>query len=246
MAPEDSPIGFVKDSIDSFTGKSGEDAAKDAANAQVAANNAALAQSERLNKPYVDLGVNNMPGYSAILGDPAYNTFDKLNKDPYGYNYLSANPLFNASVENANRTMSAAGAAAGKFNSGGMVDQLFQNYLATGDAFWGNYLTRSDALANSAQQRAYQPIQLGQSAAAGQAVNAGNLLTASGDAMAAGIVGGANARAGGVSNMLNLGGQIAGAVMGMPSGGGGQVLPNTPSGFTTGYDAPGSAGYIAF
>lgn len=226
---------------------SGQDAVKasgnasiDAANIQAQAAERARQESERLNKPYYELGVNNMPGYSAMLGDPAYNTFDILQKDKYGYNYLSGNPLFKAAINNATRAITAQGAAGGRYNSGGLVDQLFQNYLSTGDAFWGNYLNRRDALANTAQQRAYQPIALGQASANNQAVNAGNLIVGAGDALAAGQIGQANARAAGSNGWANAAGNVAGIFASNPNIG--SSIADTVSGWFGGGSDPYNIG----
>jgi hypothetical protein len=64
------------------------------------------------------------------------------------YDYLSSNPLFGAAVENSNREIRAANAAQGK-SGGGVIDQLFKNYLATGESFINNQfgrLSNADAL----------------------------------------------------------------------------------------------------
>jgi hypothetical protein len=88
-------------------------------------------------------------------------------------------------------------------NSGGMVEQIFKNYLATGDAFYGNFLNRSDTFANTAQDRAFQPVGMGQNAANFEATNSGNLLVGQGDSLAAGLVGAGNANAYGQAGVAN-------------------------------------------
>ena len=192
------------------SGRSSAKAAKKASQAQVDSSREAREQSERLNKPYIDLGTENLPAYQGILNDPRYNTFETLQADPYGVDYLSNNPLFQASIDNAGRQMGANAAAQGKSNSGGLVDQLFQNYLATGDQYYGNYLQRSDTLGNSAYNRALMPVQMGQNAANFQGVNSGNLITGAGNAVAAGQIGQANAYGQTVQNLANIGGQLLG------------------------------------
>ena len=191
-------------------GSSAAKGAKKAAKIQAASAREARAMQERLNKPYIDLGTENLPAYQGILNDPRYNTFETLQADPYGVDYLSNNPLFQASIDNAGRQMGANASAQGKLNSGGLVDQLFQNYLATGDQFYGNYLQRSDTLGNSAYNRALMPVQIGQNAANFQGVNSGNLITGEGNALAAGQIGQGNAYSQTAQNLANIGGQVLG------------------------------------
>jgi hypothetical protein len=186
------------------------DASKDASQAQVAASREAREQQERLNRPYINLGTENIGAYQDILDDPRYNTFETLQKDPYGADYLSNNPLFQASIDNAGRQLGASAAAQGKFNSGGLVDALFQNYMATGDQYYGNYLQRSDSLGASAYNRALMPVEIGQNAANFQGVNSANLITGAGNAVAAGQIGQANAYGQNMQNMANIGGQALG------------------------------------
>lgn len=212
----------------------------------------ALAQQTELNQPYVDLGTAGIPGFQNVINNPDYNFADKFNADPYGANYLANNPLFQASIDNAGRQIGANSAASGKFGSGGMVDALFQNYLATGDQYYGNYLNRGDTLANSAVNRAALPVTLGQNAAVGQganigsfAANAGNLATQSGNAQAAGIIGAANAQNQNIQNLAGIGSQLIG--YGANSGWfqNNDVQPYYGEPFGAG-STPGEVGYIDF
>ena len=191
-------------------GKMSADASKDASQAQVAASREAREQQERLNRPYINLGTENIGAYQDILDDPRYNTFETLQRDPYGADYLSNNPMFQASIDNAGRQMGAGSAAQGKLSSGGLVDALFQNYMATGDQYYGNYLQRSDSLGASAYNRALMPVQMGQNAANFQGVNSANLITGAGNAVAAGQIGQANAWGQAAQNVANIGGQALG------------------------------------
>lgn len=201
-------MGFLSDFVDGITGRGQAEAAKDAGKFQYEAAKEAREQLERLNEPYLQLGEESIPQYQGILQDPRYNTFETLQADPYGAGYLSNNPLFQASVDNAARQLKGTAAAKGKYNSGGLVDALFQNYLATGDQYWGNYLQRSDALGSSAYNRAYLPVQMGQNAATFQGTQAGNLITGGAAARAAGEVGSANALSGGANNLIGLGSSL--------------------------------------
>jgi hypothetical protein len=191
-------------------GKMSADASQQASQAQVESSREAREQQERLNKPYIELGTENIGAYQDILNDPRYNTFETLQKDPYGADYLSNNPMFQASIDSAGRQMGAGSAAQGKLSSGGLVDALFQNYMATGDQYYGNYLQRSDLLGSSAYNRALMPVQMGQNAANFQGVNSANLITGAGNALAAGEIGQANAWGQTAQNIGNIGGQVLG------------------------------------
>ena len=228
-----------------LAGKMSANASKSASKAQIRAAREAREQQERLNKPYLDLGTESIGGYQDILNDPRYNTFETLQSDPYGADYLSNNQLFQASIDNAGRQMGANSAASGKFGSGGMVDALFQNYLATGDQYYGNYLQRSDSLGSSAYNRALMPVQMGQNAANFQGVNSANLITGAGNAVAAGKIGQANAWGQTAEGLANIGGQVAG--YGQNSGWfqSNDVQPYYGEPFGAG-STPGEVGYIDF
>jgi hypothetical protein len=64
-----------------------------AANAQIAAQQAALEEARRLNAPFLAGGYAALPGYLDTVLDPARDTWQTLQNDPYGANYLSNNPL---------------------------------------------------------------------------------------------------------------------------------------------------------
>ena len=194
----------------SSAAKKSAKAALEAARIQAASAREAREQQERLNKPYIDLGTENIGAYQDILDDPRYNTFETLQRDPYGADYLSNNPMFQASIDSAGRQMGAGSAAQGKLSSGGLVDALFQNYMATGDQYYGNYLQRSDLLGSSAYNRALMPVEIGQNAANFQGVNSANLITGAGNALAAGKIGQANAYGQTAQNLANIGGQVLG------------------------------------
>ncbi len=115
-----------------------------------------LKQSEKMAanrlSPFVKLGTSNIPELQDIL-------------TPQGqYNYLANNPMFNAAIDYTGRQIKDASAAAGKLQSGGTLDKLMQNYLATGE----NY-------AHNQYSRLMNAVNTGQSSAAGQASNAMNL-----------------------------------------------------------------------
>lgn len=135
------------------------------------------------------------------------------------FEYLQSNPMFQAAVDYSGDQMKAAGAAAGRFNSGGTVDQLFKNYLATGETFIGNQFNRL-----------LTPVQIGQASAAGQAANIMNTGQSvagaygdQGNVLAASAINRANINAGQQQQQLNmLGGALMGGVSGYQNDGGWQ------------------------
>lgn len=151
-------VSKVTDAIGLTDSKGDRRATQQAANQQLASTNAQIGYLERADKkaaerlqPFVTLGTEAIPGLQSML--TSQGQFD----------YLRSNPMFQASVDNATKSSLAAGAAGGKSNSGGIVDQLFKNYLAIGDQFVGNQFNRL-----------LQPVGIGQASAAGQAANSLN------------------------------------------------------------------------
>ena len=195
-------MGFLSDLADSFTGAGDRDAARRATRQQVRAEREAREQLVELNKPFVELGTGAIPQFQQFVDDPTGATF------------LENNPLFNAAVDNANRATMNVAAASGRTNSGGVVDELFKNYLAIGDSF-----------VNSAFRRAAFPVQLGQNAANFQGTNVANSITNEGAARAAGSIATQNARNQGLNNILSLGSALAGGIGGFGGGGGGGITP---------------------
>lgn len=150
--------------------------------------------TERLS-PFVKLGTDNIAGFQALL-DPQNQAA-----------YLQNNPLFQAAIQNTGRQLGASSAAQGKLGSGGLVDQLMQNYLSQGE----NYITNQF-------NRLLTPVQIGQASAAGSAANTlnsasqvGNAIGQMGDIRAATILGRQNASAALGNNLL---GGIGGGLMG--------------------------------
>lgn len=190
----------IKGIWDDISGKSGEDAAKDAADMQYKATMAGIAEQRAAREsmrqdllPYQQMGTAAIPQYQQML-------------TPQGQqSYLQSNPMFQAAVNNAATQMKGTGAAAGKYNSGGMVNQLFQNYLGQGENF-----------INSQYNRLYNTVGIGQNSAAMQGTNTANsaaqisnLYGQGANAMAAGQIGAANAQAQGTQNLMGLAGMAA-------------------------------------
>ena len=144
--------------------------------------------------PFVELGTSNISPFQQLLTSEGQ------------MGYLENNPIFQAAVNNSADQLKSSAAASGKFGSGGLVNQLFQNYLGQGENFISNQFNRLLA-----------PIQIGQSAAAGSAANTlntasqvGNAYSNIGDIQASTILGRQNASAALGSNLL----QGAGAALG--------------------------------
>lgn len=133
-------------------------ATRRATDQQLAATQAQIKYQEGAEKratqrlqPFVELGTSNILGMQGLL-------------TPGGQmDYLQSNPMFQAAVQNAADQTKGAAASTGKFGSGGLVNQLFQNYLGQGEQFIGNQFNR---LANT--------VGMGQASAAGQAANSLN------------------------------------------------------------------------
>lgn len=102
-------------------------------------------------QPFVNIGTGAAPAYQSLLTSQGQ------------MDYLSNNPMFAAAIKSSSDQLKGSAAASGKYNSGGLVNQLFQNYLGTGDAMVGNQYNR---LANA--------VGIGQASAAGQAANSLN------------------------------------------------------------------------
>lgn len=126
-----------------------------------------------------------------------------------GYDYLKSNPLFQAGLDNANRTTMGIQAARGKLGSGDTLKSLSDNTI----------LTAMPLLQNQ-QNQLLNAIQIGQSSAAGQAntaLNTGNSLsdlsTQRGNALAAGQIGQANAQTGAWNSLLGAGASLGGAYL---------------------------------
>lgn len=183
-------------------GFGGESAASQATDAQVrGAENSIAFQKESRDlaradlAPYAQFGQQQLPGLQGLMSTQGQQDF------------LSSNPMFQAALRNANQGSNAMAAAGGRSNSGGLVNELFNNYLAQGDSY-----------INSQFNRLMGGATLGQNSAAGQGSmamqtgsNVGNALAGIGDARSAGILAGQNARAGLGGNLL---GGLGGAAMG--------------------------------
>lgn len=154
-------------------------AAKKAAAVQAESAAEANAQLERLNKPFITRGLDAAVKMRQLTHDPM--------------SYLQNNPMFEAALNYSGDQLKGAASVQGKFNSGGMVNQLFQNYLAQGN----------DQI-NQQYNRLLQPYSIGQNAAAFQGNQSAQLITGAGNAQAAGMIGAANASAQNLNNIAGI------------------------------------------
>lgn len=117
------------------------------------------------------------------------------------FDFLQSNPLFNLSLENANRQTQQAAASRGRLNAGDTLQQLSNNVLLA-----------STPLIDRQRQDVNNLLNLGTGVATsqanietGQAANIADLTTGIGAAQAAGTVGAANARTAGTQQLLDIG-----------------------------------------
>ena len=134
-------------------------------------------------QPYTQLGTANIPGLQSLIDNPL--------------GYLQNNPMFDAALNSANVNSGRQAALQGKFNSGGMVNSLFQNYLATGDN-----------MINSQYNRLLNPVQMGYGAQLNNTQMQNDLITGGAAARAGGMVGSANAQGQGSANLLGMGASL--------------------------------------
>ncbi len=197
--------GQLKSFGDQITGKSGERAALEAAGVQATA----AEEASGLLDPFQQLGQQGLD-QSQFLTDPQAQ-----------FDFLQNNPLFQASLDNANTATNKLAAARGRLSAGDTFQQLSNNTLLA-----------ASPLIQQQKQSIGDLLNFGSNTAANQA----NLRTDRGAALAGGIVGGQNSRAAGFNNILNLGGQIAGAFAGVPPGVGSGVAP--PQRFNQNFNTP--------
>lgn len=222
-------MGWVKDNIiDPITGKSQRDAIKDATAAQTAAGQEAIQlqretteQARQDLQPFREFGQRQIYGLQGAFNQPiAQFQFD----DP---STIADDPLFNTLFGEAERAITARNAAAGKLNSGDTLKDLTNASMAIGaDIFNQNqnrklqqFGVNQGAVDNRVNQLFNALIQ-GQNAAAGQGTatlqsgnNMADLLTQIGNVQGSGAIGQANARVGGINNIVGLATKAAGAFL---------------------------------
>lgn len=197
-------VGKITDAVGLTDIKGQEKAAKNAANAQAQSGQQSIAfetESRDLARsdlqPFRDFGSSNIASLQNLL-------------TPTGqYDYLKSNPLFQMGLDNANRATMNIQAARGKLGSGDTLLSLNNNALLS-----------AMPLLDRQQNNLFNAVNMGQSAAAGQAntalttgANIGNTITDIGNARAAGIIGAGNAQANALNGLLGAGASLGGAYL---------------------------------
>ena len=128
------------------------------------------------------------------------------------FDFLQSNPLFQASLENANRRTEQQASAGRRLSFGDTLQQLSNNVLlsaqpllATQDRNVTNMLQFGGDIASSQAN-----------IETGQAASIGNLMTDIGSSVSAGQIAAGQAKGQGFQNMIGLAGGIGGAVSGAP------------------------------
>ena len=134
------------------------------------------------------------------LGTSGIEQADFLTDPQAQFDFLKNNPLFQASLDNANQQTLQSASARGRLSSGDTLKQLSQNTLLS-----------ASPLIQQQKQSIGDLLTIGQNVAGSQ----GNLLTGQAAARAGGLIGGANAKTQGINNLLNLGAQGLGQYFGI-------------------------------
>lgn len=185
-------MGFIRD----LTGKTAVDAATKAGEIQnVQAQQSATdvgvagAQSQALLDPFSAVAQQGID-QAGFLTDPQAQ-----------FDFLQNNPLFQASLDNANRVTQQSAASQGRLSAGDTALDLSNNFLLSAQPLIGQQ-----------QQSIRGLIDLGRGVASeqggtirGTAADVANLQTGGAAAQAAGTVGAANARGTRAGNLLSLG-----------------------------------------
>lgn len=181
-------MGFV----DRLTGKTAANASKAAGKMQ---QQSAMEASEMI-------GATGQQALRDIQGAP-FQQIQSLINPQNQMSFLQGNPMFQAALGSSNEQMKRMAAATGKFNTGGMVNSLFQNYLAQGNDFLNQQLNRA-AMAQGLNQNLANTRM-------GITGTQADLMTGGTAALAAGKVGAANARTQGAQGLL--GAAVTGAAL---------------------------------
>jgi hypothetical protein len=204
-------MGFVRNVVGAITGSTGADAAEKAGELQyqgtqqqIAEAKRAAAEGQTYLAPYADVGKQAL-GQTGFLTDPNAQ-----------FSFLQNNPLFKMALENANQTTLRQGAAGGRLSSGDTLQRLSSNVLLQAQPMIQEQKASiMDLLGfggNLAQTQANTAIGTGSQVA--------DFIGSGAAARAAGVMGAANARQQGFSNLIQLGGMAAGAMGGFGGGGG--------------------------
>lgn len=192
-------MGSVTKIMTGFLGEDlfgGNDAAKDAARAQIESARMAIDEHRRASaqglgflEPFGQIGQRAVE-LSSFLADPQAQA-----------DFLQNNPIFQLGLENLNQQTNQMAAAKGRLSAGDTLAQLQSNAMLAAQPLLdrqrqdiGNLLNLGTGIAQSQANTAI-----------GTGSNVANLLTDIGAARAGGIIGQANAQQQGISNILQLG-----------------------------------------
>lgn len=202
--------------LSSFTGSSQAKAAKGAAMLQsqgVKEAQTELRKGERVARmdlrDFRELGRDSIDGLSSLVTDP------NAQRD-----FIQNNPFFDALAQRSTDTLLNNQAARGKVGSGGTAEALQNSMMLLGNDLLSQNIAQRQGLVNTGLNAAGGMANITQNTRAGIA----DLRLQNANAQAAGVVGAANARGQGMSNLVGLGTSIAG--LGLPGGGtvGGSML----------------------
>jgi hypothetical protein len=158
--------------LDRLTCKTAATAATNAANTQFDF----AGQASALLDPFQGIGQQGL-NMSGFLTDPNQQL-----------DFLQNNPIFQASLDNANGVTSRMSAAGGRLSSGDTLQSLSNNFLSTAYPMIQDQKNSIGNLLNYGMNTAS---------------NQGNLLTGQGAVLAGGIVGAENARGAGYQNIMD-------------------------------------------
>lgn len=175
-------------------------AAKDASKAQTKAQKQALEAQMELARPYVEAGKNAMTQYQNLAPYQSFS-MDQFQADP-GYQFRMSEGL---------KALERSASARGLLQSGGTLKDITRFGQDAASQEYQNafqrYLTEREA-----RMEPYRYLTgIGQAAAAGQAANVGEGMTALGNIQSAGIMGQANAFTNTLGSISGLASNAAGA-----------------------------------
>lgn len=173
-------MGLLSDIVSIFTGGNQADAAREGAALQIEAGKEASA----LLDPFQGIGQQGLD-LSGFLTDPNQQ-----------FQFLQNNPIFQASLDNANNQTNRMAAARGRLSSGDTLMDLSNNFLTSAYPLISDHKNSIGNLLN-----------FGLNTAQSQ----GNLRIGQGNAAASGVIGAQNARSSGAQNLINLTGSILGS-----------------------------------
>lgn len=206
-------MGFVRDTIGGITGSSAAEASKQGAGLQynatmegIKAQQQALKDQQKLLRPFVNLAMPNRAGSPmTMLRNMA------MQQEDYSYD-PGTDPILNNLLNRTQRSVLDSQAAAGKLGSGSTLTSLMEamapQVMARQQQMFDQRYNTNNQQFNQLQNL----VGMGQNAAAGQgaaiqgtANNVTELTGQGANALAAGQIGAANARAQGINNMIGLG-----------------------------------------